>query len=72
MTQLLEQAISQLSLLPEVDQDAIAALILSEIADERHWQESFANSQDQLAELAARARKDIQAGRVRDVGIDEL
>lgn len=72
MTHLLEQAIAQLSTLPDADQDAMAALILDELADEQRWQESFANSQDQLAKLAERARLDIQAGRVRDLGIDEL
>jgi hypothetical protein len=72
MTQLLEQALAQLSKLSDSDQNAIAALILDELADEQRWQESFANSQDQLAVLAERARQEIQAGRVRDIGIDEL
>ena len=72
MTQLLEQALAQLEKLPQDEQDAIAALILEEIADERRWDESFARSQDRLAELAAKVRGDIQAGRVRDVGVDEL
>lgn len=72
MTHLLEQAIDQLSKLPDSDQDAIAALILDELADEQRWQESFACSQDQLALLAERARKDIREGRVRNIGIDEL
>lgn len=52
MTQLLEQALAQLEKLPQDEQDAIAALILEEIADERRWDESFARSQDRLAELA--------------------
>ena len=72
MTHLLEQAIARLSVLPATDQDAIAALILEELADEQRWQESFAGSQDQLAKLAERAREDIRAGRVRDGGFDEL
>jgi aspartate/glutamate racemase len=72
MTQLLEQALAQLSKLSDSDQNAIAALILDELSDEQRWQESFANSQDQLAVLAERARQEIQAGRVRDIGIDEL
>jgi hypothetical protein len=72
MTQLLEQALAKLQELPESEQDAIAALILDELADEERWQESFARSQDQLAKLAEKARADIRAGRVRDIGIDEL
>jgi len=48
MTQLLEQAIAELNKLPAPDQDALAALILAEINDERRWETAFANSQDQL------------------------
>jgi hypothetical protein len=72
MTQLLEQAIGEARKLPASEQDAIAALILEELADDRRWDEAFANSQDQLSRLAARVRRDIADGRVRDVGIDEL
>ncbi len=72
MTQLLEQAIGEARKLPAPEQDAIAALILEELADERRWDEAFAASQDRLSELAAKVRRDIAAGRVRDVGIDEL
>lgn len=72
MTQMLEQALAQVQQLPQTEQDAIAALILEELADERRWDKAFAKSQDQLARLAARAREEIRAGRVRDAGIDEL
>lgn len=72
MTQLLEQALSEVKKLPEQEQDAIAALILDELADERRWQESFARSQDQLARLTAKAREDIRAGRVKSGGFDQL
>jgi len=72
MTHQLEQAIAQLSKLSDSDQDAIAALILDELADEQRWQDSFARSQGQLALLAERARREIREGRVRDIGIDEL
>ena len=72
MTQLLEQALAELEKLPKPEQDAIAALILEEIADERRWDDAFARSQDRLAELARKVREDIQDGRVREVGMDEL
>lgn len=64
MTQLLEQALTEVKKLPEPEQDAIAALILDELADERRWQESFARSHDHLARLAAKVREDIRAGRI--------
>jgi hypothetical protein len=72
MTQLLEKALAQVSRLPDPDQDAIASLILDELADDRQWDEAFTRSQEQLGRLADRVRQDIRAGRVRNVGIDEL
>jgi len=72
MTQLLEQAIGEARKLPDSQQDAIAALILEELADERRWDEAFAGSQDALSRLAAKVRLDNANGRVHDVGIDEL
>ena len=72
MTQLLEKALCELQKLPDADQDAIAALILDEIADERRWDAAFAGSQDQLAKIADQVRADIQAGRTTEAGIDEL
>jgi hypothetical protein len=72
MTQLLQEAIAEIQKLPDSEQDAIATLILQEIADERRWDEAFARSQDQLARLTAKVREDIRAGRVKKVGVDEL
>jgi hypothetical protein len=62
MTQLLEQAIAKLNALSPGDQDAIASLILDELADEERWQESFAKSPEALAKLVEQARGDIQSG----------
>jgi len=72
MTQLLQQAIAQLQKLPDSEQDAIASLILDEIADEEQWDSKFANSQDALARVAEKVRDEIRQGRVLDKGIDEL
>jgi hypothetical protein len=72
MTRLLQEAFAQMEKLPETEQDAIAALVLEELADEERWQEAFARSQDQLAGLAAKVRDDIREGRVRNAGFDEL
>ena len=68
MTQLLERAIAEVGKLPDPEQDAIAALILEQIADDRAWDEAFDRSQDQLAQLADKVREDIAAGRVRRLG----
>jgi aspartate/glutamate racemase len=72
VTQLLEKALAEIHKLSESQQDALASMILEELADERLWEESFARSQDQLAKLAEKALQDIRAGRVRNIGIDEL
>ena len=72
MTQMLQQALAEVQKLSASEQDAIAALILEEIADERRWEEAFARSQDKLGKLAAKVREDIRAGRVKSVGMDEL
>ncbi len=72
MTQLLEEAMGVIQKLPAANQDAIAAIILEELADDRRWDDAFAGSQDQLGRLADRVREDIRAGRVRNLGIDEL
>jgi len=72
MTRLLEQALAELQKLPPASQDAMAAIILDELADERRWDETFARSQDQLKQLADQAREQIRAGQVWQAGIDEL
>ncbi len=63
MTQLLERAVAELAKLPDDEQDAMAALLLEEIAAEKQWAESFSKSQDTLAQLAEEARQDLHAGR---------
>jgi hypothetical protein len=72
MTQLLEKAVAKLHELPAEKQDAMASLILDELADEAQWDESFARTQAQLARWADKVRQDIKAGRIRKQGIDEL
>ena len=72
MTSLLEQALAEVKKLPESEQDAIASLILDELADERRWQESLAYSQEALARVVQKVSEDIRAGRVKSGGIDEL
>ena len=44
MTELLERAIATLQTLPESEQNAIAAMILEEIENDRRWDESFSRS----------------------------
>jgi len=72
MTQLLEKALTEVYKLPPEKQNAIAAVILEELEDEQRWDAAFAASQDKLAKLAQKVRKDIKAGRVKKMGFDEL
>ena len=72
MSALLDQAVAEARKLSDAEQDAIAALILEEIEDERRWGESLARSPDKLTALAARAEEQVQASRFRAAGFDEL
>jgi len=65
MTNLLEKAVSEAAKLPEQEQDALAAILLEEIASEQRWSKAFATSQDTLAKLAEDALAEHAAGRTR-------
>jgi len=62
MTTLLEKAMAEASKLPEPEQEAFAAWILSELESERRWDDLFARSQDLLAKMAEEARREYRAG----------
>lgn len=68
MTALLDKAMIAVQQLPPEQQDAIATLILKELADDLRWDAAFAQSQDALAKLAAKARTDIREGKVKHIG----
>ena len=70
MTTLLKKAIERVGALPQADQDAIAAEILASLADEAAWKQRFANTRDQLRNLASEALEEDQRGETRP--LDEL
>ncbi len=72
MTQFLEKVLTEVYKLPPEKQDAIATVILEELEDEQLWDKVFAESQDELAQLARKVRTDIKAGRIKKMGIDGL
>ncbi|MCP2727990.1 hypothetical protein [Limnofasciculus baicalensis] len=72
MTDLLERAIARLQTLPASEQDAIAAMILAEIEDERRWDESFSRSPNILAKLAASAMAEYRAGQTQELDPETL
>ena len=63
MTKLLEEAFAEASKLPEQEQDALATVILEELASERRWDQAFADSADLLAQLADQALAEHRAGK---------
>jgi len=65
VTKLLEQAFSQVGKLPASEQDAVAAIVIDELASEQRWAESFAKSQDVLAKLAENALAEHVVGRTK-------
>lgn len=72
LTELLEQAIAKLKTLPTDKQDAIAALILEELEDDRRWDESFKRSPDLLAKLTAEAMAEYRAGKTQELDPEAL
>lgn len=72
MTHMLERAIAEVESLPKTEQDALAAIIIEELEEERRWSEQIAASPSKLDQLVAKAMKDIQEGNVHDLGMDEL
>jgi hypothetical protein len=69
---LFEQAVAQISKLPEHEQEAIAAWILDELASERRWDVAFGNSQEDLVHLANEALAEYRAGKTEKLDPDAL
>ena len=65
MTQLLEKALREVAKLPPSEQDAVAAILLEELASEKKWSELFAESQELLTQLADEALAEDRAGKTR-------
>lgn len=65
MTKLLEKALHEVAKLSAAEQDAVAAVVLEELASEQRWADAFAKSQDGLARLAREALAEYGAGRTK-------
>ena len=65
MTKLLEDTLAAVAKLPEDQQNAIAALVVEEMASEKRWSELFAGTQDKLAQLSDEALRDWQSGKTK-------
>jgi hypothetical protein len=69
MTNLLKEAFAKASKLPPQEQDALASILLDELASERRWARAFARSQKQLGRLADEALAEFHEGKT--VPLDE-
>ena len=72
MTTMLEKALAKATRLPDEEQDALAAILLDEMASEARWQQAFADSPDQLAALAGEALDEFRAGKTQPLDPDDL
>ena len=65
MTDLLKKALGEVKKLPPSEQDAVAAILLQELAAEQRWNDSFAKSRDALENLAREALAEHHACRTK-------
>jgi hypothetical protein len=72
MTDLLKEAFDKAAQLPPEEQDALAALLLEEMASEKRWEEAFANSQDQLVKMAREALTEFHEGKTLPLDEDNM
>lgn len=72
MTNLFRKAVEKVESLPKDQQDAIAAMILEELADEERWNETFARTPQVLERLAREAEQDANAGRTLPLDPDNM
>ncbi len=62
MTRLLEKAFIKASEFPAAEQDIIARSLLDDLSAEELWDDTFAESQDELSRLADEALAEHTAG----------
>ena len=72
MGKVLEQAVTELAKLPEAEQETAGAWILAELESERRWDDLFSRSADLLAEMAAEAIREDEAGLTEPLDPDNL
>jgi len=68
----LEQAFAEAAKLSPAEQEALAAVILDEIASEARWKQAFAASANALEALADEALEEHRAGKSLPLDPDKL
>ena len=72
MTKLLEKVFAQVEKLPELEQNALAKLILDELASEKRWNKVFADSEDALENLAKEALEEHKNNKTKFFDVEDL
>lgn len=72
MTKLLEKAFKEASKLPNVEQNSVAKWLIEELEAERKWEQTFAESEDILDQLADEALEAHKQGKTIPLDIDKL
>ena len=72
MTRLLEEALKRASELPPEDQDALAAIVLDELASDKRWSQQFSRTRRELSALADEALKEHRTGKTEPLDPDGL
>jgi len=72
VSQLLDQAVEEGRKLSGTAQDAIAQVIMDEIADDQRWEQAFARSPGKRETLAARAEEQVRSGQFKGTGFGHL
>ena len=62
MVKALQDAIRRAEELPETEQEALAAILQAEMADEARWQRRFAETPSTIEALVRRAKKQFADG----------
>jgi len=70
MTELLENALRKVAMLPREEQDAIAAQIIETLEDEAAWKDKLSRNPGKLRRLAEEAKQEHREGNTRP--LDEL
>lgn len=72
MTNLLDTAFKEAAKLPEVEQNALAKWVLTELHSEAKWQQAFAESEDVLERLADEALEEKRQGKTAPLDPERL
>lgn len=72
MTKLLKKAFTEVSKLPDIEQNMVAKWLLEELAAEKQWEKAFSDSEALLGQLADEALEEHRQGKTKPLDPDLL